>query len=69
MHLDTNDTLHHDLNVPYVRNEIKRLRPKIADEMEEHLNNLAINLTPIKKKITDRTVIYKTYAINCQMYY
>jgi len=30
----TNDALHHDVNVPYVRNQIKRQR--YADRMEEH---------------------------------
>jgi len=39
-----NDTLHHDLNVPYVRDEIKRLSQGCADRMEEHSNILAINL-------------------------
>jgi len=37
-------TLHHDLNVPYIRNEIKKLSQKYADRMEEHPNILAINL-------------------------
>jgi len=36
----TNDTLHHDLNVPYVKDEIKRL----GHRMEEHPNILATNL-------------------------
>jgi len=30
----TNDTLHHDLNVPYVRDEIK----KLSQRLEEHPN-------------------------------
>jgi len=34
----TNDTLHHDLNVPYVRDEIKKLGQRYADRMEEHPN-------------------------------
>jgi len=32
----TNDSLYHDLNVPYVRDEIKRLGQRHADRMEEH---------------------------------
>jgi len=38
----TNDTLHHDLNVPERR--FKRLSQRYADEMEEHLNIFAIIL-------------------------
>jgi len=34
---------HHDLNVPYVRGEIKRLSQRYADRMEEYPNILAIN--------------------------
>jgi len=34
-----NDTLHHDLNVPYVRDEIKRLSQRYADRMEEYSND------------------------------
>jgi hypothetical protein len=41
----TNDiTLHHDLNVPYIRDEIKILSQKYADKMEDHRNILTINL-------------------------
>jgi len=40
----TNDTLHHDLNVPYVRDEIKKLSQRYADRLEEHSNTLAIDL-------------------------
>jgi len=40
-----NDTLHHDLNVLCVRDEIKRLSQRYADRMEEHPNVLAIDLT------------------------
>jgi len=39
----TNDTPHHDLNVPYVRNEIKRLSQRYADKMEKYPNILATN--------------------------
>jgi len=39
----TNDTLHHDLNVPYVRDEIKKLSQRYADRLEEHLTILAID--------------------------
>jgi len=34
----TNDTLHHDLNVPYLKDEIKKLSQRYADRMEENLN-------------------------------
>jgi len=37
-------TLHHDLNVPYVRDEIKRSSQRCADMMEEHANIFATNL-------------------------
>jgi len=40
-----NDTLHHDLNVPYVRDETRRLSQRYADRMEEHPNILTTNLT------------------------
>jgi len=40
----TNDTLHHDLNVPYVRDEIKKLSQRYADRLEEYPNTLAIDL-------------------------
>jgi len=35
----TNDTPRHDLNVAYVRDEIKRLSQRYTDRMEEHPNN------------------------------
>jgi len=38
-----NDTLHHHLNVPYVRDEIKRFSQRYADRMEER-PNIATNL-------------------------
>jgi len=40
----TNDTLHHDLNVPYVRDEIEKLGQRYVDRLEKHLNTLAIDL-------------------------
>jgi len=40
----TNDTLHHDLNVPYVRDEMKKFSQRYADRLEEHPNTLAISL-------------------------
>jgi len=40
----TNDILHHDLNIPYIRDEIKKLSQRYADRLEEHPNTLAINL-------------------------
>jgi len=59
-----NDTLHHDLNVPYVRDEIKGLR--YADRMEEHPNKLAANVmkqfkTKRRLKTTSR-LMYLTYS-------
>jgi len=39
----TNDTLHHDLNVPYIRDEIKRLSQRCADRMEEYPDMLVKN--------------------------
>jgi len=55
-----NDTLRYDLNVPYVRDEIKRLsQTRYADRMEKHPNILAINLVKevkttcrLKKKLS-----------------
>jgi len=55
----TNDTLHHDLNVPYVRDEIKRPGQRYADKMEEHPNatrRRSQNNTPIKKKIISKLI-------------
>jgi len=59
-----NDTLHCDLNVPYIRDEIKGLR--YADRMEQHPNTLASchetsQTTPIKRKTTSR-LMYLTYC-------
>jgi len=39
----TNNTLHHDLNVPYVRDEIRKFSQRYADRWEEHPNILAID--------------------------
>jgi len=44
----TNDTLHPDLNVPYARDEIKRLSQRCADRMEEYPN---IRVTNFMKKV------------------
>jgi len=40
----TNDILYHDINVPYVSDEITRLSQRYADRMGERSNILAINL-------------------------
>jgi len=40
----TNDTLHHDLNVPYVRDEIVKLSQRYGDRLEKYPNILAIDL-------------------------
>jgi len=64
-----NDSLHHDLNIPYVRDEIKKLSQRYADRMKEHSNILAINLMRdaktshrLKRKlkiyVSDRTINY-----------
>jgi len=74
--------LHHDLNVPHVRDEIKRLSQRYADRMEKHPNVLVTNLTEevkttLKRKLPQDlcTVIYRATGhmlfktfINCQMY-
>jgi len=39
-----NDTLHHDLNVSYVKDEIKKLSQRYADRLEERPNILASDL-------------------------
>jgi len=39
-----NDALHHDLNVPFVGDEIRRLSQRYVGRMEQH-PNVAINLT------------------------
>jgi len=65
-----NDTLHHDPNVPYVIDEIKRLSQRYDDRMKEHPNILATNLMKkvkttrrLKRKLPqDRIVIYRAYA-------
>jgi len=55
-------TLYIMINVPYIRDEIKRLGQKYVDSMEEYPNVLATNLmkevnnTPIKKKTTSRVM-------------
>jgi len=40
----TNDTLHQDLNVPYVRDKIKKHSQRYADRMKEHSNILMKSL-------------------------
>jgi len=40
----TNDTLHHDLNMPYIRNKIRRHCQRYADRMKEHPNIFTKNL-------------------------
>jgi len=57
----TNDTLYHDLNVPYVKDEIKKLSQRYIDRLVEHPNILAIDLmsdaeTHIEEKTTSRFV-------------
>jgi len=34
----TNNILHHDFNVPYIRNKIKRYNRRYTDRMKEHPN-------------------------------
>jgi len=63
----TNDTLRYDLNVPYVRDEIKKLRQRYTDRLKEHPNILAIDLmsdiTQIEEKTTSR-LMYINYVYN-----
>jgi len=40
----TNDILHHDLNIPYIRDEIKKLNQRYAERLKDHSNILAIDL-------------------------
>jgi len=42
MHI-TNDTLHYDLNMSYVRDEIRRLSQRYADRWEKHPDILTTN--------------------------
>jgi len=49
----TNDILHHDLDVPYVGDEIKKFSQRYADRMEKHPNILATNLMKELKQHTD----------------
>jgi len=59
----TNDTLHHHLNVPYVRDVNKRLSQRYADRMEEHSNILAIKL--MKEVKTTRRLKKKLPRDSC----
>jgi len=59
----TKDTLHHDLNVPYVRGEIKRLSQRYADKME-HSDILAINLMKKSKQDAKEENYLKTYVLD-----
>jgi len=36
--------MHHDLNISYVRDDIKKLSQRYADRLEKHFNVLAIDL-------------------------
>jgi len=42
--LGTSPIIHHDLNVSYVRDGIKKLNQRYADRLEKHSNILAIEL-------------------------
>jgi len=51
----TNDILHYDLNISYIRNEIRRLKQRYAARMEKHPNIITKNFmrsvkTPRKLK-------------------
>jgi len=57
----TNNILYPDLNVPYVRDEIKRYSQKYADRMKEHPNILMKNekrqdYIQTKKKASTRSM-------------
>jgi len=60
----TNDILHHDLNVPYVRDEIKKFGQRYADRLGEHHSIPAIDSRheQIKKKTTSR-LMYINYNL------
>jgi len=69
-----NDTLHHDLNVSCIKDEIKRFSQRYTDTMDQHANIITTNLTKevktirrlkenyFKTRVTDRIVIYRAYA-------
>jgi len=60
----TNDTLYHDLNVAYVRDEIKKLNQRYVDRLEERLNTLAIDLTSETETLRRLTRSLKTCIFN-----
>jgi len=53
-----NNTLHHDLNVPYARDEIKKLSQRYADRLEKHPNARDAE-TPRGSKRKLKTYVYK----------
>jgi len=71
----TSDTLHHDLNIPYVRNEIKNLSQRYADRLVEHPNILEIDLMSeaetsrrLKRKQPQDLYIYSNINYNLYIY-
>jgi len=58
------DTLHHDVNVPWIRNEIKELSQRCVDKMEEPLNILTTNVMK-EVKATRRLKRKLTYVCWC----
>jgi len=67
MLLVTNDTLHHDLNVPYARDEIKRFDQGYANRIKEHPNLLATNVMEEVK--TTRRLKRKLPSVSyCNLY-
>jgi len=50
--------LRHDLNVPYIKNEIKRFSQRYADRMEEHPNIFA---TILMKEVKTTRRLKKNY--------
>jgi len=62
----TNNTLHHDLNVPYVGDEIKKLNQRL----EEHRNIVAINFMNeaeiprrLQRKLHNTRLVYINYNL------
>jgi len=64
----SNDILHHDPNVPYVRDEIKKLSPRYADRLEKH-PNVAIDLTSDAETPRGLKRKLKTCVSNCTIKY
>jgi len=59
----SNRTLRHDLNVPHVKDEIRRFSQRYADRMEEHPKIFTTNLMKnAKSSHREKKDFLKTYA-------